>query len=96
MGTMQQVEVAADALHVALFPNPARTYLMVDVRSGFTGRINVSITDATGRRVRELLVDKASNLHRMRLDVSELASGTYQLQVIEEDRQVIEQFVKLR
>ena len=94
--TMQQVTVAQDALHVALFPNPAREFLAVDVRSGFTGRVDVVITDATGRRIRQFLVNKDSELHRMRLDVSGLSSGTYRLQVIEADRQVIKQFVKLR
>ena len=94
--TMQRVTAAQDALHVELFPNPAREFVMVDVRSGFTGRVHVVITDATGRRVRQFFVDKDSELHRMRMDVSGLSSGAYQLQVIEDDRQVIEQFVKLR
>ena len=94
--TRSAAEVELDALHVALFPNPAREHLTVDVRSGHTGGINVLIMDVTGRRVKQFFIDKAKDLHRMRLDVSGLSSGPYQLQVIEEDRQVIKQFVKLR
>ncbi|CAH0999303.1 hypothetical protein LEM8419_00601 [Neolewinella maritima] len=95
--TLQRSEPTdVEDLHVALFPNPAREQLTVDLRSGYTGRVEVIITDATGRRVKQFFVDKTSELHRMRLEVSVLTSGMYQLQVIEDDRQVIKQFVKLR
>ena len=87
---------ATDALVISLYPNPVRERLTVDLLSGYAGRVELVITDATGRQLQRQYLDKVADLHRTRLDVSALPTGTYRLQVIENNRQSIKQFVKLR
>ncbi|CAH0999302.1 hypothetical protein LEM8419_00600 [Neolewinella maritima] len=95
LGFVQQAPPAATP-ELSLFPNPARENLTVDLVSDYTGRVEFIVTDATGRRVKQLSADKSSESHRMQIELGTLTSGVYQLQVIEGDQQSMKQFVKLR
>lgn len=61
---------------VAIYPNPASDWLSIDVVSGLTGRIDVSVLDAAGRVVLRTTAS-ASSAGRFELDVSDLAPGSY-------------------
>ena len=87
---------ADDRFEVELFPNPVRDQLTVEVLSDQSGPVDFIVTDATGRVVQRQRTDKATALHRSRLNVAMLPMGTYRVQIIEGDRQVVKQFIKLR
>ena len=77
-----------------LYPNPASFDLTVELSSTYTGGIDVFISDATGRRVRQLHFDKGGDQFRTRIDVSDLPNGMYHLRTLEGDRQTMKPFVK--
>ena len=77
-----------------LYPNPVSFDLTVELSSGYSGRVDVMVTDATGRRVRQLYFDKAGDQLRSRIDVSDLPNGMYHLRTLEGDRQTMRPFVK--
>ncbi|CAH0999556.1 hypothetical protein LEM8419_00856 [Neolewinella maritima] len=84
----------ADAPEVSVYPNPTTAALTLDLTSGYAGRVVVRLTDFTGRQLRNLAFDKAGDQLRETLDVSDLAPGMYQLQLLEGDRMTVRQFVK--
>ena len=95
-GFVEQEElpvVAAPTLE--LFPNPVADELNLLLTSDFTGAVEVIITDATGRTVRNLRLDKADSELQYELQVGTLPPGVYRLRAIEKDRQTIAPFVKL-
>ena len=87
----QQVEQPT----LELFPNPVADELTLSFRSMLTGTVDVLITDATGRTLQTLHLEKASRELRHELRVSSLPPGVYRLRVIEEDRQSVRPFIKM-
>ena len=79
---------------LSVFPNPASVELTVELNSDYAGRVEILITDATGRQVRQLQVDKANGQLRSRIDVNDLPNGMYHLRTLEGDRQTMRPFVK--
>ena len=79
---------------LSLFPNPVSFDLTVELSSDYAGRVDVLVSDATGRQVQELHFDKAGEQLRTQLDVSALPNGMYHLRVLEGDRQTMKPFVK--
>ena len=80
---------------VSVFPNPTSAELTLDLAGDYAGRIEVQITDFTGRQLRRLSFDKARGDLRRMLDVRNLAPGMYRLHLLEGDRSTVRSFVKL-
>ena len=80
---------------LTLFPNPTASSINVRLESDRNGRVQLVITDISGRMVRNLQYDKDGELLQDKLDVTDLPMGTYTLRVIEGDRQLVRKFVKL-
>ncbi len=83
------------APELSLFPNPVADQLNFSLLSDFRGSVDVLITDATGRTISTLRVDKASDELRHELRLATLPAGVYRLRVIEGERQAIKPFIKL-
>ncbi len=79
---------------LSLYPNPTSSDLTVELTSGYAGRVDVVVTDVTGRRVRQLYFDKAGDQLRTQIDVGDLPNGMYHLRTLEGDRQTMKPFVK--
>ena len=79
---------------LSVYPNPTSFDLTVELSSDYAGQVEILITDATGRRVRQLQVDKANGQLRSRIDVHDLPNGMYHLRTLEGDRQTMRPFVK--
>ena len=94
-GFVEQKVAEATAPELDLFPNPVADELTVAFRSALTGTVDVLITDATGRTLQTLHLEKASSELRHELRVSFLPPGVYRLRVIEEDRQTVRPFIKM-
>ena len=78
--------VEEQAMSIAIFPNPANTELTLQA-SGFRGQVGIQILDAAGRLVLErgAIVIQGSTV----LDVSSLASGTYNVRVFDEYARIV-------
>ncbi len=94
-GFVEQAPEVAAVPTLELFPNPVADQLNLLLTSDFTGSVDVLITDATGRTVRNLRLDKAAGQLQYELEVGTLPPGVYRLRTIEEDRQTVAPFVKL-
>ncbi|THH40462.1 putative Ig domain-containing protein [Neolewinella litorea] len=100
--TVARTELASPAPAVevqsqfALYPNPTRGELNMEWESDFTGPVEVRIFDLTGATVRQLRVEKPDGWMKTGLEISDLPPGTYRLLLIEDGRQTVRPFVKLR
>ena len=83
--------VSAD---VAVYPNPATTELTLELTSAYEGYVTVRVVDSMGRAVRRLVVEKAAGELRTGIEVGDLPSGVYQLQVVEGQEVSAVPFVK--
>ena len=92
VGTTEE-EVSGEPV-LSVYPNPASVEVTVDLTSGYAGRVDIVLTDVTGRRVQQLQFDKAGDQLRTPIDVSALADGMYYLRVVEGDRQTVRSFAK--
>ena len=87
-------ELLDSELALSVYPNPATVGVTLELTSEYAGRVDVVLTDVTGRRVRQLQFDKAGPLLRTQVDVSSLSKGMYYFRVLEGDRQTIQAFAK--
>ena len=95
-GFVEQAPQVDETTRLDIFPNPVADELTLSFRSALTGgSVEVLITDATGRTLQTLRLEKASSELRHELQVSSLPPGVYRLRVIEEDRQTVQPFIKM-
>ncbi|MEM9259762.1 MAG: T9SS type A sorting domain-containing protein, partial [Bacteroidota bacterium] len=85
----------AEETRLVLYPNPTGDLLNVRLQSPYSGQVKVMLLDMNGRLLRTIDYDKQAGELGTRLRVNTLVPGTYQLRVIQGDRQTIKPFVKL-
>lgn len=88
------VELSADNL-IAVTPNPASEF--IDLSMDFTksfDKVNIMMTDITGRVVLMKDLDNVKN-HQLRIDVGNLLSGTFILNITTPDGIRTEKFIKV-
>ncbi|WP_116108682.1 MopE-related protein [Lewinella sp. IMCC34191] len=85
-------ELFAEA-DLSVFPNPVADHLIVELNDGYTGRVDMTVVDGLGRRVRHLQYDKEGQSLRTELSVADLPPGIYYLQ-LQGKCQTVERFVK--
>jgi hypothetical protein len=78
----------ADALErsVTLYPNPTESRVEVEISNDWVGKIQVRVTDLTGRVLDYFEMHKNGDVHRQELDIHAYGSGLY-LVVLEHDEQ---------
>ncbi|HLG02904.1 MAG TPA: aryl-sulfate sulfotransferase [Bacteroidia bacterium] len=69
----------AQPQHFSVYPIPATNEIRISLQSPFADRINVNITDISGRKIFSKLESPSNG--RLILDVSDLSPGTYFIQV---------------
>jgi len=80
---------------VEVFPNPVTSNLTLSYNVRQDGDVNVSIMDVTGRLVRQLnAISTASGEYNENINVSNLATGTYQLVISQNGKRMTKRFVK--
>ena len=78
---------------LSVFPIPTVDYLTVELTDGYTGRVDLTIVDGLGRRVRQMTYDKEGQTLRTEVSVGDLSPGVYYLQ-LRGKCQTVERFVK--
>ena len=84
-----------DESEVVLFPNPSLHELTVSLRSPFRGRVQMMVTDATGRTHKSLQFDKEDFELQYTVPVFDLPAGVYHVRLVEGQRYSVLPFVKL-
>jgi hypothetical protein len=79
---------------LTVYPNPTDRLLNVELRSDFDGRVEMVVTDMTGRTVNRQEFDKSAGLLHSGLEVSSLPAGIYYLRITEGGRHSVRPFVK--
>ncbi|THH41782.1 Kelch repeat-containing protein [Neolewinella litorea] len=79
-----------------VYPNPASDLLTFHLEGAGSGRVDVLVTDLTGRIVLRRAFDKADEVLQETLPVSDLPAGVYQLHLINGKERLTRPFVKAR
>ncbi len=90
MGDQDTPMLANAGEAVEFFPNPAQDFIALKLKSGID---NISITDATGKVVRDLGQWQTGS---SRVNVSDLAAGNYLLRFVKGDLVITEKLVIIR
>ena len=65
-----------------MFPNPASSFTQVMIAAPGKERVTLTVTDINGIRVMQKLLNLEAGRNNLSLDVSQLASGNYTVQVV--------------
>lgn len=66
---------------ITLYPNPATDQVKLDINADATDILRIKITDFHGRIVKQIQTNISTGLNQVSIDVSELASGLYTIQL---------------
>lgn len=64
---------------VSMMPNPVQTTTLLSVASAEASKMNIIITDASGKKVLSRSISLVAGSNQISLDLSNLGSGSYQL-----------------
>lgn len=91
---VEEITAINGTLNLALYPNPTQDMLNIEVSSETPSSGEISIINVDGRVVKVQELNTNSQLQKVEINVSELASGVYRLRV-ETDKEYIQRsFVK--
>jgi hypothetical protein len=80
---------------LAVYPNPANDYILIDLATATTKAARVTVIDQLGKVV--IIQDKVNTLDDLRIDVSNLTDGIYSVSTVDENRRLLGtgRFIKL-
>lgn len=79
---IRSVQMDGKAFGVHVFPNPVLTTATLNIDLNAKNRINFILTDAAGKELQHGTINGNIGLNTYRLDLSNVAAGTYQLKVV--------------
>ncbi|MEO8582310.1 MAG: T9SS type A sorting domain-containing protein, partial [Flavitalea sp.] len=80
---------------MAIYPNPAKATISVQLSSDTTGPLHVSVYNASGIMVKSFVSDKTGIQFQKYLNISDLQAGLYYVEVIVGNKQkMISRFIK--
>lgn len=75
------------------YPNPAVNYTYIDYNSKTNSQVNLIVTNAEGTVVQNKNISIANGTTRIKIDVANLANGTYLAKLVSADNQKIIKFI---
>lgn len=75
----------------SVYPNPASSYIQLQINNAVTGNVNIQVTDVTGRVLQEHKI--TGNESNIRLSTSNLNNGTYLIKLIYNNGQYVQKVV---
>ena len=81
---VRQVKFDNNAGPVAIYPNPAVDYAVIDFDKLSAKNLNISVVDASGVTVQHFTYDDATGVKRLRLDLVDIPEGVYYI-VLDQD-----------
>jgi hypothetical protein len=79
-------EEVVEAGNMKIYPNPTSGQLNVEYSSDETSLVNLKVADMSGRIVKQVQAIVQKGINQLEIDLSDLANGIYNLQVIEHDQ----------
>jgi agmatine deiminase len=79
---------------ISCFPNPVKDELNVALHHFNTEAATLFITDINGKTHKEIAIDEAGNWTLLKMNVSDLSSGTYIIRVVGENNVAVGKFVR--
>ncbi|MEM7103502.1 MAG: choice-of-anchor V domain-containing protein [Bacteroidota bacterium] len=79
---------------VEVFPNPASSYLNIDIESSLSGTFNLEILDVFGRNVYQETASFQGISTQLNVDISHLAPGFYVVRIAQDGKLVTTPVVK--
>jgi len=77
-----------------IFPNPVADVLNVELKNDWQGELTLDVVNIFGQEVYFGNVFKPAGAARWEIDLSSLASGVYQIMLLDGERMVVQAFVK--
>ena len=71
---------------VSIYPNPASTNLNIDLTTSQIAQTEIKLLDMSGRVVKSVLVQTQKGLNHIAMELDDLASGVYGIQVVENNK----------
>ena len=71
---------------VSIYPNPASTNLNIDLTTSQIAQTEIKLLDMSGRVVKSVLVQTQKGLNHIAIELDDLASGVYGIQVVENNK----------
>ncbi len=91
-----QTEIAEGISNLNLFPNPATDRLTVAYEISTASTVQIVVTDLTGKIVSRQESDVEAGQQAAKLQINDLNSGIYLLQVISDDARMMKKFVVVK
>lgn len=79
---IRSIQMDGKAFGVHVFPNPVLTTATLNIDLNVKNRISFILTDAAGKELQRGTINGNTGLNTYRLDLSNVAAGTYQLKVV--------------
>jgi hypothetical protein len=80
---------------VNIFPNPVKDVVEFFMSNEEKGSIDISITDALGKTIKNNVIQKNENILRFNLDFSNEANGVYFIKFRSKNSEAVKRFVKM-
>lgn len=94
--TSIQTHLLKNDFDIKVYPNPSTSFVTIDYYLPTSKSVTAELFDITGKKVKTILsVNKQNSGHQqLNCDVSEMATGTYILQLNFDDKQIREKLIK--
>jgi hypothetical protein len=76
------------ATELLVYPNPATETLNISFSDDYQGQVSLKLTDVSGREIWSSVVSKDNTIYQTTVNLSDMASGTYILEVNGKDKTV--------
>ncbi|QLH44928.1 MAG: T9SS type A sorting domain-containing protein [Bacteroidota bacterium] len=88
LSSKQAVDMETESLvnNVMVYPNPVRDLLTVEVTSEIAQNTVVKVFDMSGRLVKQIQANAEIGVNTLTVNLSDVASGVYQVQVFANDK----------
>jgi len=96
-GLMTAMQSESTVNELFIYPNPLQTYTVVEFFTKFEGEYNIRIFDLAGRIVKTVIVAPVLEIYsRTELNLSDLQTGIYFMEIKNGDKKMVKRVVKLR
>ncbi len=76
----------ADGSVVSVYPNPAKDIVNIDLSTDKISQTEIKLLDMSGRVVKSILAKTIKGLNHLTLDIAEVATGVYGVQIYENNK----------
>ena len=94
--TVKNLRMVSVNLNATLFPNPAKEFTYVSFDAASTGKGQIIVSDAAGKRISEQTFSTVEGANKQMINTSALAAGTYNIILSTPEETTKLSFVKLK